>query len=334
MSSSAGPRVLTVVLNYRTPDLTLRAVEASLVAMAGIAGAITVVDNDSQDGSFEKLVAAVRERGWDRVRVLQSGHNGGYGAGNNFGIRHGLPDGSAPDHVYILNSDAFPEPDAIRRLLDHMEQHPTTGFAGSRIHGEDGGYHQTAFRFPSVFSEFEGSACTGPISRLLRRYIVALPEPTDTQPVDWMAGASLMVRQSMLDQIGGFDERFFLYFEETDLCLRGRRAGWRAVYLPSSRVMHIGSVSTGMKTWKRMPSYWFDSRLWYFIKNHGVLYAALATLAYAAGAVTSDLHKLVSRRGQNRPDHFLHDLLSHALRSAWHRRLVGRLPAANKPSPI
>jgi GT2 family glycosyltransferase len=146
------PRVLTVVLNYRTPDLALRAVEAVLREMEGLAGAITVVDNDSGDGSFEQLTQAVLDRGWNRVRVFQSGRNGGYGAGNNFGIRQGLPDGSLPDFVYILNSDAFPERDAIRVLLEHLQSHPEVGFAGSRIHGEDGAYHQTAFRFPTAFS--------------------------------------------------------------------------------------------------------------------------------------------------------------------------------------
>lgn len=327
-----GPRVLTIVLNYRTPELTVRAVEAALREMEGLEGAVTVVDNDSADGSFEQLVAAVHARGWHRVRVLQSGRNGGYGAGNNFGIRHGLPDGAAPDYVYILNSDAFPETGAIRSLVDHMQAHPQVGFCGSRIHGDDGAYHQTAFRFPTVFSEFESGAGTGPISRLLKRYIVALPEPVAALEVDWMAGASLLIRMKTLDEVGVFDERFFLYFEETDLCLRARRAGWRAVYLPQSRVMHIGSVSTGMKTWKRMPVYWFDSRLWYFTKNHGVLYAALATLAYGAGASIYGLRRLFGKRRSNQTEHFLKDLFSHALRCAWHRRLVGRTQQATRPS--
>ena len=90
-------RLLTVILNWRTPDMTLRAVEAALIALQGIDGALVVVDNDSGDGSFETLSAAVTAKGWDRgpqqVRVLQSGRNGGFGAGNNFGIRAGLPDG-------------------------------------------------------------------------------------------------------------------------------------------------------------------------------------------------------------------------------------------------
>jgi GT2 family glycosyltransferase len=320
----ADPRVLTVVLNYKTPDLTLQATEAALREMEGMAGAITVVDNDSGDGSYEALVQAVRERGWSRVRVLQSGRNGGYGAGNNYGIRQGLPDGSAPDFIYILNSDAFPQAGAIRTLVEHLQAHPRVGFAGSRIHGADGVYHQSAFRFPTVFSEFESAAATGPISRLLRRYIVPLPEPKEPLSVDWMAGASLMVRQQVIEETGGFDERFFLYFEETDLCLRARRSGWTSTYLPQSHVIHIGSVSTGMKTWKRMPPYWFDSRLWYFTKNHGVPYAALATLAYLAGASISGLRQVFGRRNTGQPQHFIADLVSHALRCAWHRRLVGR----------
>jgi N-acetylglucosaminyl-diphospho-decaprenol L-rhamnosyltransferase len=324
MTQQAGATVLTVVLNYRTSELTLKAVEAALCEMDGLAGAITVVDNDSGDGSFETLTRAVQERGWTRVRVMQSGRNGGYGAGNNFGIRHGLPDGAAPDYVYILNSDAFPQSGSIRLLLDYLQANPQVGFAGSRLHGEDGVYHQTAFRFPTAFSEFETAACTGPISRLLKRYTVALPEPREAQTVDWMAGASLMVRKRMLDEVGLFDEAFFLYFEETDLCLRARRVGWDSVYLPQSRVMHIGSVSTGMKTWKRMPYFWFDSRLRYFVKNHGVVYAAVATLAYTAGAMVSKVRSLTGNKRHGPADHFLSDLLRHAVRCAWHRRVGGR----------
>ena len=92
--------------------------------------------------------------------------------------------------------------------------------------------------------------------------------------------------------------------------------------------MHIGSVSTGMKTWKRMPPYWFDSRLWYFTKNHGVFYAAAATLAYLAGAAISGLRRMFRPRNPDRPLHFTADLVSHALRCAWSRRLVGGRPGA------
>ncbi|PJF08659.1 glycosyltransferase [Pseudorhodobacter sp. MZDSW-24AT] len=323
-------RVLTVILNWRTAQMTLRAAEAALLAMRGIEGAVVIVDNDSGDGSFEEMSEQARARGWDsgphQLRVLQSGRNGGFGAGNNFGIRAGLPDGSAPDYVYLLNSDAFPAPDAIAALLAHLEAHPATGFAGSHIHGEDGAPHHTAFRFPSIAGEFEQAARFGPISRLLRRAIVAPPLPQATGRVDWLAGASLMMRARVLDQIGLFDETFFLYFEETELCLRAARAGWPTDYVVESRVAHIGSVSTGMKGWQRVPRFWLDSRLYYYAKCHGRAYALGATVAHVAGGLIWRARALIQRKAFIDPAHYLGDMSAHA--AAW--ALRGFRPVAKK----
>ena len=191
--------VLAIILNWRTAEMTLRSAEAARLAMTGLRGAITIVDNDSQDGSFEWLSRAVHQRGWDQaevpVHVVQSGWNGGFGAGNNVGIRGGLPNGDRPDYLYILNSDAFPEPDAIRRLHDYLDTHPKVGFAGSAILGEKGDIHHTAFRFPSVAGELEQAARTGPITRILRRAVIAPPLPQHSGPVDWLAGASMMMEK-------------------------------------------------------------------------------------------------------------------------------------------
>ncbi|MDQ2066226.1 glycosyltransferase family 2 protein [Xinfangfangia sp. CPCC 101601] len=322
--------LLTIILNWRTAEMTLRAAEAALTALQGVEGALTIVDNDSGDGSFERLSAEVVARGWDKgpqaVRVLQSGRNGGFGAGNNHGIRAGMPDGSRPDYVYLLNSDAFPAPDAIRALLTHLQTHPATGFAGSYIHGPEGDPHRTAFRFPSILSEFEGQIRFGPVSKLLARHIVARPIPTETTRVDWLAGASLMMRQSVLDQIGLFDERFFLYFEETDLCRRAALAGYPTDYVVESRVMHIGSVSTGMKSWPRIPRFWLDSRLHYFTKNHGRAYAAGASLATLAGGALWRLRLLIQAKDRGDPPRYLRDLTAHHLRHL--RRNVGRSGSA------
>ena len=318
MGDGRKPTLLTVILNWRTPDLTLQAASAALRALDGIDGALVIVDNDSGDGSYEAMLAQVVERGWDigphRVRIVQSGRNGGFGAGNNVGIRAGLPDGSKPDYVYILNSDAFPAPDAITSLMTHLETHPGTGFAGSYIHGPEGEPHRTAFRFPTIASEFESQARFGPISRLLHDRVVAAPLPVVTSRVEWLAGASLMMRQSVLDKIGLFDETFFLYFEETDLCRRAATAGWPTDYVVESRVEHIGSVSTGMKEWARIPQFWLDSRMHYFTKTHGRIYAAATTVAHIAGGVMWRARLLVQRKDPGDPPHYLSDLASHALR--------------------
>lgn len=316
----ARPSLLAVILNWRTPDLALQAAETALPEIAALGGEIVIVDNDSGDGSFERMAAAAGARGWtrdNRVRVVPSGRNGGFGAGNNFGMALGLSSGARPDFFYILNSDAWPEPGAIGALLAAMAADPRAGMAGSYIHGPDGVPHQTAFRFPSIPGEFEAAVKTGIFSRLLRRWIVPLPIPAATVAVDWCAGASILMRRAMLDEIGGFDETFFLYYEETDLCRRAARAGWTRLYVPESRVVHIGSVSTGMKTWQRTPGYWFDSRRHYFVKNHGRAYWAAATAAQVAGTLIWRLRCALSNRPHGMSQQFLYDLVRHSMRAIF-----------------
>ncbi|UWR23512.1 glycosyltransferase family 2 protein [Sulfitobacter sp. S190] len=309
------PRLLCVLLNFRTPQMTLRAAEAALADLPGLGGELVIVDNASGDDSYDVLRREVAGRGWAQdglVRVIASPVNGGFGAGNNVGFRARMSDGAKPDFVYILNSDAFPDPGAIAALRDHLVAHPQAGIACSHVRGEDGVTHTTAFRFPSVAGEFEGAARLGVFSRLLAAAQVPMPQPAATRQVDWSAGASMMLRQSMLDEIGLFDETFFLYFEETDLCLRARRAGWQCWYVTESRVVHIGSVSTGMKTKRRMPSYWYDSRRHYFIKNHGRVYAGAALGAHVLGGLLHRLRMGLAGRRPQDPNWFLRDLLAHA----------------------
>ncbi|MCP5074586.1 MAG: glycosyltransferase family 2 protein [Rhodobacteraceae bacterium] len=323
----AEPTLLTIILNYRTPEMTMQSLEAALREMEGLNGEVVVVDNDSQDGSFEKMSTAVMARGLVNVRVVQAGSNGGFGAGNNVGIRTGLSNGRKPDFVYILNSDAFPGPDSIRHLMAHLRANPETGLAGSYIHGPGGEPHITAFRFPSILSEFEGAAKFGPVSKILKPFALPLPLPEKTRKVDWLAGASLMIRSNVLDEIGLFDEAYFLYFEETDLCLRAKRAGRSTVYVRESEVAHIGSVSTGMKTWTKMPDYWFDSRMHYFVKNHGKFYAALATTAHLIGGTIHWLRSRIRKKPRSNPRGSLRHLTSHAVKSA-------RKPATERPKRV
>lgn len=322
----SAPSVLTVILNYRTAEMTLRSLAAARVAMQGINGEIVVVDNASGDGSFEKIRDHVTAQGWLDVRVLASPHNGGFGAGNNVGFLAGLSDGTVPDYLYALNSDAFPEPDAIHTLLSHLEAHPKTGFAGSHIVGEDGESHMSNFRFPSIAGEFEGAIRFGPVSRLLAHKRVPMDTPVATGPVEWTAGASLMIRAEMLRDIALFDETYFLYFEETDLCLRGARAGYACDFVRESRVMHIGSVSTGMKKWQETPSYWFDSRLHYFTKNYGVGTALLATVVHVIGGVLHRLRQYARGQRPADPPKFLRHLIRHTCLTLWRGRRAVRSP--------
>ncbi|UWR27438.1 glycosyltransferase family 2 protein [Sulfitobacter sp. S223] len=309
------PAILCILLNFRTSAMTLRAAEAAIADLHSLGGELVIVDNASGDGSYEMLMEQVAARGWGEgglVRVVASSKNGGFGAGNNIGLRKKLSDGRTPDYFYILNSDAFPDTGATAALVDHLETHPQAGIACSHIRGEDNVVHTTAFRFPSIAGEFAGAARLGFIDRLLPEALVPMPQPDTTVQVDWSAGASMMLRRTMLEKIGLFDEAFFLYFEETDLCLRAARAGWSCWYIPDSRVVHIGSVSTGMKTKRRMPGYWYDSRRHYFIKNHGRAYAAAALSAHLFGGILHRLRVGLFGRQPQDPRWFLRDMAAHA----------------------
>lgn len=329
-------RILTILLNYRTPEMTLQAAEAALREMEDLPGELLIIDNGSGDGSFDHIRAGAEARGWldsGRLRLLASPVNGGFGAGMNIGIQAGLADGSAPEFYYLLNSDAFVQGSTIRTLRDFLLERPGAGLAGSYVHGTDGEPHRTAFRFPSIAGEFEASVRTGIFTRLLKPWVVAMEMPQGEVQVDWTAGASLMIRREVIEAVGGFDETFFLYFEETDLCRRAARAGWRTHYVPASEVAHVGSASTGMKGWRRTPGYWFDSRLHYFVKNHGRAYAAAATLARISGSLIYGLRRLIQNKPQADPPHFLRDLCLHSLRALIAPR---RTPPSETrlPSPL
>lgn len=325
-----NPTLLTVILNYRTAEMTIKAAEAALREMDTTGGEMIIVDNDSRDGSFELLSGQAQARGWTkgkRVRVIASGHNGGFGAGCNFAIRQGMSDGRAPDFIYLLNSDAFVDTGAIANLLDFMKKMPTVGFAGSQVRGQDDLPHTTHFRFPTIAGEFEQSIKLGLVSRVLKNARIPMEATEVPVQVDWVAGASMMIRRVALDEIGLFDETFFLYFEETDLCLRASRAGWKTWFVPQSTAVHVGSVSTGMKEWKRAPGYWFDSRRHYFLKNHNRAYLATATMARIIGGLLWRARRIISHRPLGEPPRFLSDFIVHALRSNLRLNTV-RLPAA------
>ena len=178
-------------------------------------------------------------------------------------------------------------PGAIHALVDFMNTHDGVGIAGSRLEDPDGTPQRSAFRFPTIASEFERGIRLGVRVEDAASRVVAPPVPEEESPTDWVAGASMIVRRAVFDAIGLMDEKYFMYFEEVDFCLQAKRAGWPCWYVPASRVVHLvgaaSELSDARKHRKRRPRYWFDSRRRYFVKNHGLMYAALADLAFVVG---------------------------------------------------
>jgi N-acetylglucosaminyl-diphospho-decaprenol L-rhamnosyltransferase len=310
-SQISSSTLATVIVNFRTADLTLRAVEALLSEIDGVDGEVYVVDNDSGDESFERLSEAVESRQWSgRVSVLRSDHNGGFGYGVNAGVRRALQSPRPPRYIYVLISDGFPN--RKRGARAHCGSRSTTRDRDRRKRSSSDRRRtpRRGFRFPTLFSEFEGTINLGPVSRLLRRWIVSRPPPAESREVDWVSGTSFMVRREVFDTVGLFDDGFFLYFEEIDFCKRARNRGFKSVFVPQSSVQHIGAVSTQMERNDRpMPEYWFASRRRYFTKHHGPTYAAVCDALWITGFSVARVRLKLRGRTDDAKPHMLRDFI-------------------------
>jgi hypothetical protein len=161
--------------------------------------------------------------------------------------------------------------------------------------------------------------------RLLDRWAVAREMSQGApQQVDWICGASMMIRAALLEAIGGLDEGYFLYFEETDFCLRARRAGFQTWYVPQSRVMHVGGQSTGVTERntapRRLPTYWFDSRRRYFAKAFGTAHAMAIDLIVLAAYPLGWLKRFALRQHRKSTPHYYRDLIRGSVLRARNRR--------------
>jgi GT2 family glycosyltransferase len=300
--------VATVIVNFRTAAATIEAVSALWPDLERLPDSlVVVVDNDSGDGSLEHLQAAFAEPKWGgRVKVVDGGYNRGFGGGVNAGIEHVRELGVRPAYFYVLNPDATVHPGTLDRLLRFMADHPRAGLLGNEVRNR-GSDTVRAFRFPSFFSELEGSAHLGPLSRLLHDFVVAI-NPTESCEVDWVSGVSMLFRAEALAEAGVFDEGFFLYFEEIDLAKRIRVAGWQVFFVAGVIVDHVGGLSTGFKDEeRRMPRYWFESRRRYLVKHHGLLYAAACDAARICGNTVFKAKVALSRRQHSVRPHFGRD---------------------------
>jgi GT2 family glycosyltransferase/serine acetyltransferase len=315
-------KLLTVIVNHRTANLTVDAL-ASLSTQPELASGCraVVVDNASGDGSADRIEGAIADHAWkDWVELVRSPRNGGFAAGNNLAIRAALDGADPPALVLLLNPDTMVRPGALEALLSFMDGHPEVGIAGCRLEELDGTPQASAFRFPGVLGELESALRTRPASWLLGRWAVAPPPPAQACQVDWVAGAAMVIRREVLEQVGLLDEGYFLYFEEVDYCLRARRAGWPCWHVPESRVVHLRGRSSGVtdprQARRRRPQYWFASRRRYFVRNLGLLRAGLADVAFTAGHVVSRTARALRGRPAIDPEKFLTDFVRNSLFAA------------------
>jgi GT2 family glycosyltransferase len=264
---SVVPDVSISLVNANSREFLL----ACLESLEGVEAEAVVLDNASDDGS----VAAVRER-FPGVRVIEQRYRAGFGANNNTVIR-----ATSGRYVYLLNADTTSHDWGLGRMVAYLDANPRVAALGPRLVHPDGRQQASAWRFPTP-----GVAARGLVT--LGRRGVVQSTGSVARDVDWVTGAALLVRREALDEVGVFDEGFFMYSEETDLCLRFRRAGWRIRYFPDVTVVHHQPWSTSGIPERRINEMW-RGRHRYWSKHHsafGVRVAAVCTGAqYAARAL-------------------------------------------------
>lgn len=294
--------IVAIIVNYRTPQLVLDCLEALAADRQLLSGLkAVVVDNASGDDSAALLSAAVQSpslRDW--VEFLPLPVNGGFGWGNNQAILHTMGSGEPPEAFFLLNPDTRIESGALGALAFCLQQHTDVGAVGSQLLNPDGTLSGSAFRFPTVAREFIRGLGIGVVGKMLGIAPVLVPYGV-RRPVDWVTGASLLLRTKALEECGLFDTGFFLYFEEVELMHRLAKHGWHSCHCPESRVMHIAGVSTGVIEGKAdgarvPPDYLFESRRRYFALTSGRSAAFLANLAWLFGDALSRILFVVRRK--------------------------------------
>ena len=268
--------VSVVIVSFNTRDLLRECLDTLAAEAGGVRYEAIVVDNASRDGSADLVATEFPD-----ARLIRSEVNLGFAAANNrgFAIAQGR-------YVVLLNSDAFPRPLALPKAVAHMDADPNIGLGGAWLVGRDDSWQPSARLFPSPLNDFltlSGLAARFPKSHFFGRVDRTWADPGEPADVDWVPGAFSIIRRDVLEQVGSFDEAFFLYYEEVDLCRRIKAAGYKVCYWPDVVVVHLGGESSKTLEHLTLSSSGAQLTLWrlrsaylYYRKQHGLFTAWLA----------------------------------------------------------
>jgi N-acetylglucosaminyl-diphospho-decaprenol L-rhamnosyltransferase len=281
------PAWAAVVVTYAAGPRLTACVQSVLADTSAGPVDLVVVDNGSADGSIDALRAAV-----PGVRVVQAPGNVGYARAANLGAAV-----TRAPVVAVLNPDTVLEPGAARALVGRLGREPRLGAVGPQLRNPDGTAYPSARTMPSI-PVAVGHAILGvwkPENRFTARYRQLDAEPSAPRLVDVVSGAAIWLRRSALDEVGGWDERYFMYLEDTDLCWRLRRAGWDVAYEPSAVVHHEQGAITAQVPYRMLVEH--HRSAWLFAQKRctgvraallpfaAVFLAARAVVAVAARAL-------------------------------------------------
>lgn len=324
---SARPEASVVIVSFNTREVLRECLQTLEREAEGLRIETIVVDNVSRDQSAEMV-----EQDFPWVILRRSGANLGFAGANNLAFRE-----ATGRYVVLLNSDAFLQPGSLRLAIQKMDATPRCGLGGARLTGRDGSWQPSARLFPSPLNDLltlTGLANKFPRSKFFGRFDRTWADQGVAAEVDWVPGAFSIIRKEALDRIGFFDENFFLYYEEVDLCYRLKQAGWQVWYWPEIAVIHLGGESSKTVTSLKFSKSGSQLSLWrvrsgllYFRKHHG-------SAAWWTCQIERSWHAIRARKNAGKADEASvrkcedSQVLVEAIDRAWKETQGGRLSPA------
>ncbi|MCL5090383.1 MAG: glycosyltransferase family 2 protein [Patescibacteria group bacterium] len=279
------PDISIIILNFNTKDLLKQCLESVIKSTVYSRQKtvdkieIIVVDNASEDGSIEMIEKEFLEKEKKvqddkkdkiRIKLIKNKENLGFAAGNNVGLKE-----AKGRYILFLNSDTIVFPQTLEKMVKYLDENPEVGLATCRVEFLDGTLDPASHRgFPTPwrsFTYFLGLEKLFPHSRLFSGYHLGHLNQNETHEIDTPTGAFYLVRKEILDKIGSFDERYFMYAEDIDLSLRIKKTGWKVMFVPIAKIIHIKKQSgrakkvqgkiteAAKKIREKTISYFFDS---------------------------------------------------------------------------
>ncbi|RWU21402.1 glycosyltransferase family 2 protein [Pseudomonas alkylphenolica] len=281
-----------LVVNFNTATLLQPMFDALRQADSETLASYLVVDNASVDDSLDRLAKVCPE-----ALVVSNAKNVGFGRANNQLLEH-----LQGKYALLLNTDAFVSEDTLEKTIAYMDAHPQCGVLGVRLVGRDGDLQPSCRYFPTPLNVFVSRTGLGRFFPGLKMVDEMDWGHDAVRECDWLPGCFYLVRREVLDQVGLFDPRYFLYYEEVDHCKRVKEAGWKVVFYPHTTVVHIGgesskSVAELEAASRQISSYQIESELLYFRKHHGVPGLALHMFLVNLGDLVLALKALLKGRG-------------------------------------
>lgn len=281
-----------LVVNYNTAGLLQPMFNALRQPNGADQARYLVVDNASADNSLECLATVCPE-----ALLLANNDNVGFGRANNQLVEH-----LQGKYALLLNTDAFVAEDTLTKTLDYMEAQPDCGVLGVRLVGRDGDLQPSCRYFPTPLNVFLSRTGLERFFPVVKRVDDMEWDHASIRECDWVPGCYYLIRREVIDQVGLFDPRYFLYYEEVDHCKRVKQAGWKVVFYPHTTVVHIGgesakSVDQLNAVSRQIPKMQIESELLYFRKHHGLAGLAFHMLLVMLGDLILALKALLKGRG-------------------------------------